>query len=135
MRKGILSVLVLMSCVFLSSVQAQPYGPAREKARKAAKESSLKLDKAYIEVRELIQKSAITGDEDHDAFTLALFKDSHQQWKKLRDSQCSFNAHLEIYPAGSKLYTQTFNNCTAGKNKKYMKYLSAVENNIREARH
>ena len=134
MRTGILSVLVLMSCVFLSSVQAQPYGPAREKARKAAKESSLKIDKAYIEVRELIQKSAITGDEDHDAFTLTLFKDSYQQWKKLRDVQCSFNTQLEIYPAGSMLYAQIYNRCIAGKNKKYMKYLSVVENNTRGAR-
>ena len=128
--KQLLWGLLISTGLISMLVNAEPYGLEREQARKRATQSSIEVVKLYTEVGERLKRQGITGEKEHDAYLLSLYKEGYEQWKKLRDTQCALKAQIEIYPDDSRLYEQTINYCVSQENKKYLQYLTNINNNI-----
>lgn len=111
----------------MQSLYAEPYGPAREKARINAKESSQSVDVLYKDILVLMTKAVLTGDKEHDDATVFLFKEAHLQWKRFRETRCTLDTQLDVYPIGSRLYAQTYYYCVNEKNREYKKYLLNIK--------
>ena len=122
---------VLLSVSLLSViVNAQPYGPERERARNRAIDSTKQIEKLYQQVHAELTKKGITGEIAHDDYAIKLLEVGYKQWKELRDMQCALDAQIQIYPSDSRLYMQVYNGCVADKNKKHKHYLKNIKNEI-----
>lgn len=125
---------VLLSVSLLSViVNAQPYGPERERARNRAVDSSKQIEKMYQQVYAELTKKGVSGEIAHDDYAVKLFEVGYKQWTELRDMQCALDAQIQIYPSESLLYMQVYNGCVTAENKKYKRYLKNIKNQINAA--
>lgn len=130
MTKYLLSIVFITNSLYMMPVQAEPYGPGREKARIRAKESSLELDKKFLAVRVLMENTLMTGDKEHDGDSVHYFELAYSKWKDFRSAKCESETHLEVYPIDSRLFSQTVSVCIWRMNKKYIEYLDNVSNTV-----
>jgi hypothetical protein len=122
-------ILLLVPVLLLthSHAYSQPHGPERDAVRKAAIESSGEVDKLYGEIVHIMKTVEMSGDKEHDQAVLATFQRSHQSWQSYREDYCMSQSYLNVYPSASRMFSSSFNHCTAEENKRRLKKLKSIK--------
>ena len=102
----------------------ESYDFSRQQDCRLAQESNKEVKVTLNTLVLVLKANSITGDAEHDAQGIERLLGEHQSWLNYRNDHCGVQAHLHVYPAGSRLSDQEYHKCVTKQNLERIKFLS-----------